>query len=450
MKAFKAYDIRGVFGEDFDIKSVYRIGYFLHRILDTKKVLVGRDVRLSSDVIFAALVKGITESGIDVVDAGLTTTPMIYWATGKYGFDASVMITASHNPKEHNGFKISGKNVLPVGYDNGLNRLEAYVESGEIPVPADKKGTVRKVNIKDDYLEFLNRYKEDYSGLNVTIDFSNGMSSLFKNDLFGPGYHPLNDVADGNFPGHEPNPLEPENQKQIKEAVVKNGSDIGIIFDGDADRVMFIDEKGKFISPDLIIALFAHYFLNDNSKPERVVHDIRTSKAVGEYLKKFNAEVIIWRVGRAYGAGKLREVDGIYGGELAGHYYFRDFYYSDSGLMAALIMLNLLKRFISEGKSLSEMIKSVSSYHNTGEVNFLISRKEEAMKAVVEYFKKNEPPSKIYDFDGYRLEFNDWWFNIRPSNTEPYLRFLAEAVSQDVLKEKTEIIYNILNTYKDN
>ena len=181
-----------------------------------------------------------------------------------------------------------------------------------------------------------------------------------------------------------------------------------------------------------------------------MVHEIRTSKAVGEYLKKFNAEVIIWRVGRAYGAGKLREVDGIYGGELAGHYYFRDFYYSDSGLMAALIMLNLLKRFISEGKSLSEMIKSVSSYHNTGEVNFLISRKEEAMKAVVEYFKKNEPPSKIYDFDGYRLEFNDWWFNIRPSNTEPYLRFLAEAVSQDVLKEKTEIIYNILNTYKDN
>jgi phosphomannomutase len=167
-------------------------------------------------------------------------------------------------------------------------------------------------------------------------------------------------------------------------------------------------------------------------------------------LKKFNAEVVIWRVGRAYGAGKLREVDGIYGGELAGHYYFRDFYYSDSGLMASLIMLNLLKRFKKEGKTLSEMIKSVSSYFNTGEVNFMISRKDEAMKAVVEHFKKTDPPLKIYDFDGYRLEFKDWWFNIRPSNTEPYLRFLAEAKSEMVLKEKTEIIYDILNAFKDN
>ncbi len=450
MKAFKAYDIRGVFGEDFDIKTVYRIGYFLPKILDTKEILVGRDIRLSSDVIFAALVKGITEAGVNVADAGLTTTPMIYWATGKYDFSASVMITASHNPKEHNGFKISGKNVLPVGYDNGLNKLEKYVESDEEPVPVKEKGSIRKIDIKSDYLDFLNRYKEDYSELNITIDFSNGMSSLFKNDLFGAKYYPLNDIADGNFPGHEPNPLEPENQEQIKNAVVKNGSDIGIIFDGDADRVMFIDEKGNFISPDLIIALFAHYFLENTTKPERVVHDIRTSKAVGEYLKRFNAEVVIWRVGRAYGAGKLREVDGIYGGELAGHYYFRDFYYSDSGLMASLIMLNLLKRFKKEGKTLSEMIKSVSSYFNTGEVNFMISRKDEAMKAVVDYFKKTDPPLKIYDFDGYRLEFKDWWFNIRPSNTEPYLRFLAEAKSEMVLKEKTEIIYDILNAFKDN
>ncbi len=450
MKAFKAYDIRGVFGKDFDIKTVYRIGYFLPQILDTKQVLIGRDVRLSSDVIFAALVKGITEAGVDVADAGLTTTPMIYWATGKYCFDASVMITASHNPKDHNGFKISGKNVLPVGYDNGLNRLEKLVESNIVPQVAKNKGTVRKIDIKEDYLKFLSRYREDYSGLNISVDFSSGMSALFKNDLFGDNFFTLNDTPDGTFPGHEPNPLEPENQEQIKNAVVKNGSDMGIIFDGDADRVMFIDEKGNFVSPDLIIAVFAHYFLKNGKKGEKVVHDIRTSKAVGEYLEKFNAEVVIWRVGRAYGAGKLREVDGIYGGELAGHYYFRDFFYSDSGLMAALIMLDLLKNFKNEGKTLSQVISSVSSYHNTGEVNFLINRKEEAMKAVVDHFRKTDTPLKIYDFDGFRLEFQDWWFNIRPSNTEPYLRFLAEAKSEKVLKEKTEIIYRILDTFKEN
>ena len=447
MKAFKAYDIRGVFGKDLTPENVYRIGYFLPSVLPSKEILIGRDIRLSSDTMFEALANGITDAGVDVADIGLSTTPMVYWGTGHYNFDSSVMITASHNPKDHNGLKISAKNVLPVGFDTGLNRLKKLVESDD-PVVVKEKGKIRKLDIKADYLNFLNSYKEDYSELNISIDFSNGMASLFKDDLFGNNYHAVNEMADGTFPGHEPNPLEPENQKDIKSAVEKNGSDIGVIFDGDADRVMFIDEKGKFISPDLVIALFGHYFLEGNSKKEKVVHDIRTSKAVGEYLKQFNAEVVIWRVGRAYGATKLREVNGIYGGELAGHYYFRDFYYSDSGLMASLIMLDILKRFKKEGKTLSELIHSISHYANTGEINFVISRKEEAMKAVVDHFN-NQNPTAYFDFDGYRLEFPEWWFNIRPSNTEPYLRFLAEAESQPLLDEKTQEIFKILKPFID-
>ncbi len=443
MKAFKAYDIRGVYGKELNPEIIYRIGYFLPRVLPAKKILVGRDIRLSSDEVFEALSRGITDAGVDVADAGLTTTPMVYWGTGKYNFDASVMITASHNPKEHNGLKISAKDVLPVGYDNGLNQLEKLVESNE-PVVVKEKGKIRMINIKPDYLEFLKTYKQDYSDLKLSIDFSNGMSSLFKDDLFGDSYHRINATADGTFPGHEPNPLEPENQEQIKKSVLENHSDLGIIFDGDADRVMFIDEKGQFISPDLIIALFAHYFLKGTHKKETVVHDIRTSKAVGEYLMKFNADVVIWRVGRAYGATKLREVDGIYGGELAGHYYFRDFYYSDSGLIASLIMLDIVKEFRKKGQSVSSLIENISQYANTGEVNFQISRKQEAMDAVVNHFKSSETPTATFNFDGYRLEFPDWWFNIRPSNTEPYLRFLAEAKSEKLLKEKSDQVYKLL------
>ncbi len=448
MNAFKAYDIRGEYGKDLNREMVYRIGYFLPEILPVKEVFVGRDVRLSSDEMFEALAEGLTDAGVNVADGGLTTTPMVYWGTGKYDFDASVMITASHNPKNHNGLKISAKNVLPVGYDNGLKKLESLVGSGE-KIIKKTKGTIRQLDIKPDYLAFLNRYKKDYSGINLVIDYSNGMASLFAHDLFGEKYFPLNEKSDGTFPGHEPNPLDPENQEQIKQAVKTHKADIGIIFDGDADRVMFIDEKGNFISPDLIIALFAHYFLTDTDKREHVVHDIRTSKAVGEYLAKFNTEVTIWRVGRAYGATKLREVNGIYGGELAGHYYFRDFYFSDSGLMASLIMLDIVDEFKKQGKTVSELMHNISSYANTGEVNFRIEKKQEAMNAVVDYFKKLQKPTAYYDFDGYRLEFPEWWFNIRPSNTEPFLRFLAEAKSQQLLDEKTKQVYTLLKPFTD-
>ena len=447
MKAFKAYDIRGVYGKDFDKEAVYKIGFFLPRVLPAKEYLIGRDVRLSSDEIFEALAKGLTDAGVNVADAGLTTTPMIYWGTGKYDFGDSVMITASHNPKEYNGLKVSAKDVLPVGYDKGLNKVEQLVETEEV-IPVKEKGTIRKFDFHKEYLDFLLQYKSDFSNLNISIDCSNGMSTLFAKDIFGEKVHYINCKPDGTFPAHEPNPLEPENVKQIKKAVIDNKSDVGVIFDGDADRVMFIDEKGEFVSPDLLIALLGHYFFDVKKETGVVVHDIRTSKAVGEYLwKNWKAKTEIWRVGRAYGATKLRELDGVFGGELAGHYYFRDFYYSDSGLMAAIIILDIISEFRKKGKTFSELISGISTYSNTGEVNFKIEQKQQAMDAVKDYFFENEYPLKFYDFDGYRLEFENWWFNIRPSNTEPYLRFLAEAKSEVLLKKKTSVIYAIIEKF---
>jgi phosphomannomutase len=437
MKAFKAYDIRGVWNKDFNSEDVYRIGYFLPKVLKASSVLVGRDCRISSNELFEDLCKGITDSGASVVDAGLTTTPTIYWATAKFGYPASVMITASHNPKDHNGLKVSSANALPVGYDTGLNEIEKLVETGLIHI-APTKGTVTEVDVKTSYLSFLKDYKSDLLNLKIGMDCSNGMASIYCHQLFGKDIIYINDEADGNFPGHEPNPLEPENQEQIKEIVLNNHCDIGVIFDGDADRVMFIDENGEFVSPDLIIALMGHYFFEEKKLKGNVLQDIRSSRAIGEYLRQFGAKVETWRVGRAYGAGKLREIDGLYGGELAGHYYFREFYYSDSGIMAALIVLHLLAKFKKEGFTLSELIKRISAYQNSGEINFKIERKQAAMEAIREHFSKIQQPDSFMDFDGYRLDYPDFWLNIRPSNTEPFLRFIAEAKS----KEKLDNIVN--------
>ena len=446
MKAFKAYDIRGEWGKDLNEDIAYRIGYFLHDILEAKTILVGRDIRLSSDTLFDALTKGITDRGIDVDDIGLSTTPMVYWSTARYGYDASVMITASHNPKNHNGLKISKTNALPVGYDTGLHRLEALVESDQPCIPATQKGEIRHKEVKEDYLAFQRSYVGSHDNLNIAVDCSNGMSSLFVHELIGKAHY-INDTLDGNFPSHEPNPLEAVNQEQIKALVKEKGCDIGLLFDGDADRITFIDEEGNFISPDLIIAFLGNYFIGQRHEKGIVLQDIRSSRAIQEYLNRYQAHVETWRVGRAYAALKLRELDGVYGGELAGHYYFRDFYYSDSALLAASIVLGLLAEFKHQGRTMSSIIHEISSYHNSGEINFKLDRKQEAMDAVRDHFTAIQQPERFLDFDGYRLDYQDWWLNIRPSNTEPYLRFLAEAKSQEQLEKIVNEVSEIIRTF---
>ncbi len=448
MGAFHAYDIRGIYNKDFDKDIVYKIGFFLPELLNTDRVLIGRDVRESSPEIREYLIAGITDAGADVYDLGLSTTPMVYFATGKYGFTASVQITASHNPKEYNGLKVSRENALPVGFDTGLSTIKGWTESREV-TPVAKKGVVKSLEIKQEYIDFLLNYKKDMTALNVGVDISNGMAALLIKEVLGEGSHNLHyifDELDGTFPNHEANPLVPENIRDLQRLVKEKKCDVGVIFDGDGDRVMFTDENGRFISPDLMIALMGHYFLQERGERGAVLQDIRSSKAVGEYLTPMGAQMHTWRVGRAFAAHKLREINGIYGGELAGHYYFRDFYYSDSGIMACLIILGVIAKMKSKGESLSQLISSIERYQNSGEINFRIARKKEAMDLVRGYFLSQERADASYDFDGYRVEFPDWWFNIRPSNTEPYLRFIAEATSSQLLESKVSKVKELLQS----
>ncbi len=446
MGAFHAYDIRGVYGVDFDKETVYQVGYFLPELLGADKVLVGRDCRVSSDEIHEYLLKGITDAGADVYDIGLSTTPIVYFGTARYGFKASVQITASHNPAEYNGLKVSRENALPVGLATGLGTIQEWIESGKPTPKAAVPGHVYEKSIHQDYLEFLMGYKSDLSGLRIAFDLSNGMANLFAKEIFGSAPAYIFDTIDGRFPNHEPNPLVAKNIVALQELVVKTKADVGVIFDGDADRVMFVDEHGTFISPDLMIALLGHYFVEERGEKGLVIQDIRSSKAVGEYLEPMGCEMYTWKVGRANAALRLREIDGLWGGELAGHYYFRDFFYSDSGLLAAILILRVIARLKKEGLSVSDAIGRIARYKNSGEINYRVEDKQGAMDAVKEHFMAAEKATAFMDFDGYRIEFPDWWLNIRASNTEPYLRFLCEATSDPLLQSKVAEVDDLLKT----
>lgn len=445
MSAFKAYDFRGVFNKDFTLDTIYRIGFYLPKLLNVNKVLIGRDMRVSSPAMFDSLTRGITDAGADVYDMGLTTTPMVYYFTAKHHFDASVMITASHNPKEHNGLKVSTTNALPVGYDTGLSKLEKMIV--DAPQPVENKGKIISHDVKSEYLEFQKQYSHDISNLKIAMDCCNGMASILVKDIFGNTPIYIYDDLDGTFPHHEANPLEPQNIKDLQALVLKEKADIGVIFDGDADRVMFVDEKGSFIPPDLMIAVLGLYFIKEKNYQGKVIQDIRTSKSVGEFIHKLGREVHIWRVGRAYAALKLREIDGAFGGEFAGHYYFRDFFYSDSAMIASQVILHIVSEMKKKGVTVSQLISQIAVYANSGEVNFRIEKKKEAMDALKDYFMAKETSTQFMDFDGYRIEFADWWFNVRPSNTEPYLRLLMEAKNQVLLDEKMAEARKVLSDF---
>ena len=445
MGAFHAYDIRGIYNVDFDKNTAFKVGYFLPELLGADKILVGRDCRVSSDEIHDYLIDGITSAGADVYDIGLSTTPMVYFGTANYGFKASVQITASHNPREYNGMKVSRENALPVGLETGLGQIRDWIEEGKPTEPAAKKGSVHKMDVKEDYLKFLLKYKGDLSDLKIAMDLSNGMACLLAHEIFGDAVSYIYDTMDGTFPNHEPNPLIHDNVVALENLVKEKGADAGVIYDGDADRVMFVDNEGKFIAPDLVIALLGHYFVDERGEKGIVLQDIRSSKAVGEYLAPMGMSVHTWKVGRANAALKLREIDGVWGGELAGHYYFRDFFYSDSGLLASLLVLRVVASLKKKGITLSQEISSIERYRNSGEINYRIEDKQGAMDAVREYFISRENPTAVMDFDGYRVEFPEWWFNIRPSNTEPYLRFICEAQSDELLKEKIATVDRILS-----
>ena len=446
MGAFHAYDIRGIYNVDFDRETAYKVAYFIPELLGTDKVAVGRDCRVSSDEIHDAVLKGITDAGADVYDLGLTTTPAVYFATANCGFKASIQITASHNGPQYNGMKVSTENARAVGYDAGLKTIRQWIDEGRPTPVAAKRGSVHPLDVTEDYLAFLLRYKGDYSNIRIAMDLSNGMANLSAKRIFGDAPEYLFDELDGRFPNHDPNPLIPKNIEALQALVRKSGADVGVIYDGDADRVMFVDENARFISSDLMIAVLGRYFLVERGEKGLVLQDIRSSKAVGEYLAPMGGEMRTWKVGRAFAAEKLREIDGVYGGELAGHYYFRDFFYSDSGLLASIIILNVVSALKTEGRTLSSLIAEIEKYENSGEINFRLEDKAGAMEAVREMFCAQEKPTAFMDFDGYRVEFPQWWFNIRPSNTEPYLRFICEASSRELLDEKVAAVRKLLES----
>ena len=448
LKAFHAYDIRGRFGVDLTVDIAYKVAYFIPELLGTRRVLLGRDMRLSSPAIHEAVLNGLLDAGAEVFDLGLSTTPFVYYVTAKHGFKASIQITASHNPKDDNGLKISRELALPVGYDSGLCTIEQWILEGRPTPPAAQRGTVCDYDVRDEYVAFLNAFKQDFSNLRIGMDCSNGMASIFVHQIFGEQPIYLYDTLDGSFPNHEANPFQPENVVDLQKLVRERGCDVGVIYDGDADRVMFIDETGHFIAPDLVIALLGEYFIREKGEKGIVLQDIRSSKSVAEWLEPQGAQIAMWKVGRAFAAPRLRELGGVWGGEVAGHYYFRDFFYSDSGLLAALLVLGIVAKRKSEGIRFSEMIARIKHYENSGEINFRVENKQAAMDAVKQHFMDAEKHTAFYDFDGYRVEFKNWWFNVRPSNTEPYLRFLCEATSLKLLEAKIAEARSVIEQFE--
>ena len=446
MSAFKAYDIRGVWGKDLTEDMVYRIGNFLPVLLKTDHVVVGRDVRESSPIIHDALAKGITDRGADVWDLGLSTTPMVYWATTHLKADASVQITASHNPAEYNGLKISRTGALPVGGDSGLKDLEKMVNE-ETVVVKEKKGKIKDYSfVRDEYVEYFLPLSKGLEDLSLTVDCSNGMANLVIKDILAnnSSVHYIYDTFDGSFPNHEPNPLEEKNCRDLEKEVVKNGSDCGVIYDGDADRVIFTDDKGRWIQPDYVTAVLGYYYTK-KGRTGNALCDIRTSKSTTDYLEKLGWNCTLWKVGHAFAKIKIREIKGIFGGELAGHYYFQDFGNCDSGVLASLLVLHVVKELKEEGRTLSDLLSEIVTYANSSETNFRLEDKDGAISAL---YRKYAPESKIVmDFDGYRIEYDDWWFNVRKSNTEPYLRIVLEAKDEVKMKEKLEEVSSIIRQF---
>jgi phosphomannomutase len=448
MGIFKSYDIRGVYGTEWNAATARAIGRRLPALLGARRVAVGRDARLSSAEIFRELTAGLTEAGAQVFDVGPCDTPAVYFATARYDMDGSAMITASHNPPEYNGLKISRAMAVPVGYDTGLAELERQVTGAPPPATVGPSGSVQALDIRADYVAHLARFRSDLSRLRVVIDCSNGMVGVFLRDVLagtGGRFSFLFEEPDGRFPNHAPNPLVEENLAALKKRVVEERADIGICFDGDADRVMFVDETGRFISPDLLIGLLGTYYFRRH--PDRlaggsatVTYDVRSSRSVVEYLQGLGATPVICRVGHSFAKKLLRDTGGIMGGELAGHYYFRENFFCDSGMIAALVVLEVLA---ADGRPFSRLIGEVKKYAFSGELNFTVPNGAEIVRRV----RGDYPGGKLTDIDGIRLDFPDWWFNLRVSNTEPLLRLVVEASTAEGLERKKEELISKIRLY---
>jgi len=432
---FKAYDMRGTFGVDFDLDTVYRVGRALPQAVPGSRWLVGRDCRTTSPDVCAALVDGLAAAGVEVSDLGPCTTPMVYFFTAEDGYDGSVMVTASHNPPEDNGLKVSSRGARPVGYADGLDQVERIVEASAGDAVARRPAAAHAVgDVLPRYLEWMLARRPDLGGLRFAVDCSCGMASLLARELF-PGAEIINAEPDGRFPAHSPNPLRPESREQLSAHVREKRLDCGIIFDGDADRCMFVDETGAFVPPDCLVPVVAAAC--GVGPGDKVVHDVRTSRGAIDAIRRLGAEPLMVPVGHAFAKPALRASGAKCGGELAGHYYFREFHCCDSGALAALKVLGEVAAAKRGGRTFSEMMRPISGvYANSGEVNFRVEDKESAIARALGVMARRFPAEvSRSEMDGVRVEFAEGWVSIRKSNTEPYLRLVVECAGADRLAE---------------
>jgi phosphomannomutase len=437
---FKAYDVRGLYPQEVNEDAARLIGRGFVAYLNAKRIAVSRDMRLSSPSMAAAFIAGATEQGADVVDYGMMGTDMLYFAVARDGHDGGVQITASHNPKEYNGIKMVRKEAFPLSGESGINDIRDMILDNRLPPPAAKRGTVSQANVVDDYVKHVLSFIDVsiIKPFHVVLDAGSGIAGMVAPLLFK--HIPTTKLTtlcfevDGTFPNHEANPLIEENRRDITERVIAEKADIGIAWDGDADRCFFLDGDGEFVAGDFVTALLAEAFLIKHPGA-KIVYDVRASYAVKDTAAKYGSEALMNRVGHAFFKRRMREDNAIFGGEVTGHYYFRDNFYADNGFIPALLILELMSR---KGQTLRELLAPLrEKYFISGEINTKVSDMGKAVAKIDELAAKYTA-GRVYTLDGVSAEFPDWHFNVRGSNTEPMLRLNLEATSQKLMEQKRD------------
>jgi len=433
---FKAYDIRGIYGKTINEDLVYKIGRAFVTFLKCRKVVVGRDMRPHSEPLFQALCRGLTMQGADVIDLGMCSTPMSYHANGMLAADAGVMITASHNPGEWNGLKLSRKGAVPVSGATGIKDIEKIVQNESFDVPPRTSGSVSKYDVIPAYCDHVKKLSTVAQPLKVAVDMANSMGIYEAKALAGIiDIDPMFDVLDGTFPNHEANPLNTETLEALQHKVRSGKYAFGAAFDGDADRVGFLDEQGEVVAMDMITALIAQDLLTrDNGV---IFYDLRSSWAVKEVIEENGGKPMMSRVGHAFIKQQMRENNAIFAGELSGHYYFRDNYFTESSSMAIICVANIVSK---SGKPLSDLIKPIKRYFASGEINSEVK----STAIVLEVLKKKYNDGTLIELDGVSVEYGDWWFNVRASNTEPLIRLNLEAKNKPLMENKRNELLAII------
>ncbi len=438
---FKAYDVRGLYGEEVNTDVAYSIGRALVTYTGAKKIALGIDMRETSPELGAALAEGITDQGADVIMLGLSSTPMVYFASWKLEVDAAVVVTASHNPAEYNGMKFCLKGAVPIGEGTGMEEIRDAAVAGEFSYDGEKGQMEEDGELKNEYLEYVTSFfKKGLGRKKVVIDFANGMGiadkKVFENLASEIETVYMYDNFDGNFPNHEANPLKLETLAALQERVVAEKADLGISYDGDADRVGFVSEKGEIIPMDFVTALLGKEVLK-NHPGGTVLYDLRSSNAVKEVLEENGAVAHRSRVGHSLIKAQMRKEKAVFAGELSGHYYWQENSNAEMATLAVLTLVNLLNE---SGKKISELTVELKRYFQSGEINSEVADKD----AVLENLKWKYAEGKLDTLDGIRIDFPDWWFNVRASNTEPKLRLNLEAKTKEMMEEKRDELLGMI------